>query len=248
MSSISPDIVTNGLVLCLDAADKKSYSGSGTTWNDRSGNGYDGTLSGGVSFDSSRGGVLDFDGVDDKVAIPNSTNLQEHLRVDQTVCILMKLDPTYTSGRRNPIHKNYSGEISVTVENATSASYYWGGNQNNVDSGGGDDEGGGYCNSSTSMADGWFEKGNDIWVAYTVVRDIGNADILAYINGILRQEKNACTPNTKSKVTSDELQIGTGYAGWWFGQIASVRIYNRVLSASEVLQNFNAMKSRFGVT
>jgi len=245
--SRGPNIVTDGLVLCLDAADEKSYSGSGTTWNDRSGNGYNGTLSGGVGFDSSCGGVLDFDGVDDKVAIPNSTNLQEHLMVDQTVCILMKLDPTYTSGRRNIINKEYGGEISVTVEDAAAASYYWAGQQNNENGGGGDDEGGGYCNSSTWMATGWFEKGNDIWVAYTVVRDIGNADILAYINGILREEEAACSPNTQSKVTSSELQIGTGYAGWWFGQIASVRIYNRVLSASEVLQNFNAHKSRFGL-
>jgi len=44
MSSISPDIVTDGLVVCLDAADKKSYSGSGTTWYDRSGEDNDGTL------------------------------------------------------------------------------------------------------------------------------------------------------------------------------------------------------------
>jgi len=68
----SPRIVTDGLVLCLDAGNSKSYSGSGTTWNDISGNGNNGTLVNGVIFN---GGLFDFDGVDDYISIPiNLTN------------------------------------------------------------------------------------------------------------------------------------------------------------------------------
>ena len=60
-------IVRDGLVLCLDAADRKSYPGSGTTWFDRSGNGYNGTLVGGPTYNSSNGGSIVFDGTDDYV-------------------------------------------------------------------------------------------------------------------------------------------------------------------------------------
>ena len=67
--SHSPKIVTDGLVLCLDAGDRKSYSGSGTTWSDRSGNGYNATLNNGPTFNSANGGSIDFDGSNDYATI-----------------------------------------------------------------------------------------------------------------------------------------------------------------------------------
>ena len=63
----NPRIITDGLVLCLDAADKKSYPGSGTTWYDRSRYKKHGTLTNGPTFDSSNGGSIVFDGADDYV-------------------------------------------------------------------------------------------------------------------------------------------------------------------------------------
>lgn len=73
----NPGIVTNGLVLCLDAGNSKSYPGSGTTWNDLSGNGNNGTLVNGVGYASRNGGIFTFDGVDDHIIIPiNLTNTQ----------------------------------------------------------------------------------------------------------------------------------------------------------------------------
>ena len=63
----SPKIVTDGLVLCLDAASRKSYPGSGTTWFDRSGNGNNGTLTNGPTFSSDNGGSIVFDGTNDYV-------------------------------------------------------------------------------------------------------------------------------------------------------------------------------------
>ena len=57
-----PKIVTNGLVLALDAADKLSYPGSGTTWKDLGGNAYDGTLTNGPTFTNAFGGNIVFDG------------------------------------------------------------------------------------------------------------------------------------------------------------------------------------------
>jgi hypothetical protein len=68
--SHSPKIVTNGLVLCLDAADKKSYPGTGNTWFDRSGNGNNGALTNGPTFSSSNGGNIVFDGSNDYINNP----------------------------------------------------------------------------------------------------------------------------------------------------------------------------------
>ena len=60
-----PRIVTNGLVLCLDASDRNSYPGSGTTWYDVSNNGNHATLTNGPTFSTSNGGIFTFDGSND---------------------------------------------------------------------------------------------------------------------------------------------------------------------------------------
>ena len=76
-----PSIVTNGLVLCLDAANIKSYAGTGTAWNDLSGNSRTGTLTNGPTYSGTNGGSIVFDGVNDYVQTPslsltgNETNL-----------------------------------------------------------------------------------------------------------------------------------------------------------------------------
>ena len=70
MTIFFPSIVTNGLVLCLDAGNQLSYPGTGTTWNDLSRNGNDGTLTNGPVFNS--GGSMVFDGVNDYIAISDS--------------------------------------------------------------------------------------------------------------------------------------------------------------------------------
>ncbi len=70
-----PNIITNGLILELDAANRKSYPGSGTTWTDLSGNGNTGTLTNGPTFSSANGGSIVFDGVDDYVNCGNASSL-----------------------------------------------------------------------------------------------------------------------------------------------------------------------------
>ena len=65
--SHSPRIVTDGLVLCLDAANSRSYPKTGTTWTDRSTSGNNGTLTNGPTFDTNNGGSIVFDGSNDSV-------------------------------------------------------------------------------------------------------------------------------------------------------------------------------------
>ena len=69
--SRGPKTTTNGLVLCLDAADKNSYIGSGTTWTDMSGTGNTGILTNSPTFSNTNGGSIVFDGVDDYISIPD---------------------------------------------------------------------------------------------------------------------------------------------------------------------------------
>jgi hypothetical protein len=70
------NVVTNGLVLCLDAANPKSYPGSGTTWRDLSGNSNTGTLTNGPTFSSANGGSIIFDGNDDLILTSTVTNFK----------------------------------------------------------------------------------------------------------------------------------------------------------------------------
>ena len=83
--SYNPRIVTDGLVLALDAGNPKSYPGSGTTWTDLSGNGNNGTLTNGPTYSSANGGSIVFDGVDDYAEITDSSNNFDLGGIDATL-------------------------------------------------------------------------------------------------------------------------------------------------------------------
>ena len=70
----NPRVVTDGLVFCVDAASKRSYLGTGTTWTDLAGSN-NGTLTNGPTFSSDNGGSIVFDGSDDYVLLGNDINL-----------------------------------------------------------------------------------------------------------------------------------------------------------------------------
>ena len=73
--SHSPRIVTDGLVFCVDAANKRSYPGVGTTWTDLTANKNNGTLTNGPTFDSANGGSIVFDGTNDYVDLGSSLSI-----------------------------------------------------------------------------------------------------------------------------------------------------------------------------
>jgi hypothetical protein len=87
-----PNIITDGLVLALDAANVKSYLGSRTTWKDLSGNGNHGTLVNGVGYTSTNSGALVFDGINDYFVTNNNLNLSDTDKL--TVQIILKTTST----------------------------------------------------------------------------------------------------------------------------------------------------------
>jgi hypothetical protein len=97
----SPAIVTSGLVLCLDAANRKSYSGTGTTWSDLSGNNYNGTLTNGPTFNGANGGSIVFDSTDDFVNVGNIGTIT-------SFTVLVWCYPTSVINFRNVLDCNFN--------------------------------------------------------------------------------------------------------------------------------------------
>ena len=215
----SPKIVTNGMVLYLDASNTRSYPGSGTTWNDLSGNGNNGTLTNGPTFSTANMGSIVFDGTNDYVIASNS--LLSHGTSDWTYSTWLKFNGTPSLGT---IFENGYWNNSLLVRFETSVitiysmSTYWG-------------------NFTLSPTLG-------LWYKLDFFRN-GNT-LYFYLNGKLSQSISF----TADIQPTSNILIGSSQhaANQCFnGNISQFLIYNRALSATEVLQNYNATKSRFGL-
>jgi hypothetical protein len=219
----SPSITTLGLVLCLDASNTKSYSGSGTAWRDLSGNNNHGTLVNGPTFSSANNGAIVFDGTNDFVSLNNSTALDTQT---PTVEVWIKTNNINQNGfffEKGSVNTQYSlfqeGTNIVwrqviggtTSQNTTTATYI-----------------------STSR---WAQ----------IVGTYTSGDRRTYINGnLVTSDTQAGTISTNSSgMYIGAYGTGTGY--YYNGSIAIVRVYNRVLSTEQVLQNFNVTRRRFGI-
>jgi len=224
----NPRIITDGLVLCLDAANPKSYPGSGTTWTDLSGNGNNGTLTNGPTYSSSNGGSIVFDGVDDIVSIPDS----DILDITTSISLESWIYATKSTGVQNVISKssfsqNNSYIYPRTDDGWTNATFYLA-----VPT---------FSPSSTLTAS-WPSR--DAW--HHTVATYDGVTMKIYIDGVLSNSKSqsgTISTNTNS------LTIGSqpGYGEFYGGRVSGAKIYNRALTAAEVQQNFNALRGRFGI-
>jgi hypothetical protein len=227
----SPQIVTNGLILALDAANTKSYPGSGTIWTDISGNGYKGTLNGGITYSSTGGSALVFGAV-------NTTTDYVSLSSAPVVTSAMSIEVwgkfnTYPGGagsynivgEKNSIFRLMYGGSSFSWAMATT---------NNA-----------WYSTGTTLSINGITIGN--WNQVTIVYN--GTNILGYLNGTYRSITSAAiSGNVISPVSfyigQSDAATGLSYAA---GSIASVKLYNRALSANEINQNFNAYRGRYGV-
>ena len=230
-SSAGPNIVRSGIVSVVDSANPRSYPGSGTAWTDLSGNGYNGTLTYGPTFSNANCGCIVFDGVNDYVAGGNLGSFYSQ----GTISYWMY--STAVENYRNPFTTNYNGvNVGIRFEQYTTSSPYGGFNVvigNDV----GTYLGYSYSPSAILTVNSWY---NVVLVWNTVTNKA-----IGYLNGVLKFDES----HTYWATTLPAIAIGNGFSGdrYFKGNISSVRIYNRVLSATEVLLSYNETKSRFGL-
>ena len=231
----SPKIVTDGLVLYLDAANTRSYPGVGTTWSDLSRSGNNGVLTNGPTFNSGNGGNIVFDGSNDYVETNNTINISSNQ--SRTIDVWVYLNNSITrhvlcswGGFGQDILCNL--EVNQVVGANTNYPYFAGFNND------------AYIAQTISL---------NTWTNLTLTYDTGTIissnGIKMYINGL---SKSVLFPNGNRILNTTNSKIYIGYEGAGSrnpmnGRIANCKIYNRALSATEILQNYNATKTRFGL-
>jgi hypothetical protein len=233
MSTLSggPNIVTDGLVLHLDAANVKSYVSGSTTWTDLSRGSNNGTLTNGPTYSTANGGSIVFDGVNDFVVVSNFPQLPVSSSA-RTVNIWFKPNvSTWQNNVNNMFFYGTAGTNGATfgIDFSTypvMEVYTWGGTGRDI-----------FFSSSFSQT-GW----SNITITYN-----GSTTLSIYENGTNTQN----TTITQCNTGNTDIWVGAirpTYQPWYYeGNIAQVQIYNRALSAQEVLQNYNTTKTRFGL-
>jgi len=230
-----PNIVTDGLVFAVDAANPSSYPGSGTTWKDQTVNQNDGTLINGPTFDSGNGGSIVFDGLNDYVDFDDILDLSV-LSVNMWInCDVYNSGRQFLFGKWKNNHRAYALVLNQTGESAGSIS-----SQISID--------GGFSNVGLATDSGVIDA-NDTWFNVGFTHD--GTTLKTYVNGVLGATDTiggAYTLGTGHVAVGTILfSNDTSPLDPFNGQIANTQVYNRALSATEVAQNYNALKGRFGL-
>ena len=219
-------IVTSGLVLCLDAANRKSYPGTGTAWTDLSGNGNHGTLNNGVGYNSANGGSLVFDGIDDEARV--SAGTWSWTSVLSIGFFIYPISSAHTFGR---ITSTTSDRFEIGISPAGELSWFTGAWR---------------TTGLTLTFNAWS------YVTFSQIGPSGNPNNLnIYINAVLQSPtglgNDFFSANTASGGTFYIGRKETGAEGTNI-RISNLQVYNRALSATEVAQNYNALKGRYGLS
>lgn len=235
-------MVKGNIDLYLDAANPLSYSGTGTTWTDLSGNGRNGTLTNGPTFTADlngTGGYITLDGSNDFISFGNILNYTSE---SFSVGIWIRFLSFDNNGGLNSLigwkgnFQTNGWYIEVTPQNGTINFFTNQSGANQVTQAL-------YSPNPSS----WPNKGlmPDEWYSLYFTRSGTSARI--YINGIDRTS-NAGT-HTNPTSTTNNFEIGRYNSASHYPNIrlASYIVYQRALTAAEVLQNFNASRKRFGL-
>ena len=219
----SPKIVTDGLVFAVDAANTKSYPGSGTTWKDLSGNGNEIELINGPIFDSGNGGSLVFDGTDDFARDITYTGPYMTLNGPLTLSGWFNYD-SYDSARSTLGLINGSNAVQMGWKLGTGAIWKYGGQI--------------LVTYSVPPINNWFN----------VVLTLDGSTAITYVNGQLDTTSLSASPQPAvlASIVISSYTTG-GSAERFSGNLARFSFYNRILTPSEISQNYNALKSRFGL-
>ena len=221
-------IVRNGLVLNLDAAKLDSYPKSGTSWKDISGNGNNGTLINGPTFNSENNGGIVFDGSNE---YSDSGNILNYTSDNFTFSYWIYLNSLVSSqAGQGPcvIWKGSYGTVGYYDQISIAGQIGFQTNQSGTV-------------QSTSTATGIITT--NTW--YNICYSRNGSSIGIYVNGIDRTNAPATHINPTS--SSNNFRISNYNNGQFYGnfRLSQFLNYNRALSATEVLQNYNATKSRY---
>jgi hypothetical protein len=220
------NIVRSGLVLHLDAANPKSYVNGSTSWFDLSGNGNTGTLTNGPTFNSANGGSIVFDGVNDYTSTTALFNINS-----ATWCAWIRPDNLGLSGlySRRILHQSDNSgnrEINLSHSNGNIVWYGYGASS--------------YIWNLTSLS-----ININMW--HHVVGTYDGSYAYLYVNGLLKANTSYTGTVGTATVPLSIGKVGFSNIGYYSGHISNILIHNRALTASEVLQNYNATKSRFNL-
>jgi hypothetical protein len=229
--NVAPNTVTDGLILYLDAANTKSYVSGSTIWTDIAA-GNNGTLVNGPTFSAAAVGSIVFDGSNDYVNTLKNSNISGNssatistwfnaTSVTGLIALALIGDSDTTLGGMG-ICIGINGVGSVSVE-------FWNGNG---------------MRTTTNIIQ------TNQWYNIVATKSLGaiNSNTLLYINGVSQSftVTSANTPNIINSPISIGAIKGSISTQFYFpGRIAQTSIYNRALSATEVLQNYNATKGRY---
>lgn len=229
----TPRMVTDGLVLYLDAANVKSYPGSGTVWTDLSPSVSSGSLTNGPTFTSISNGSFVFDGTDDYANF-YAPNLGSTTTVEMWANV-----PSFTSPANN--FKMFFGWYLYSV-------LYWDGNFG-FNTGNGDVYGlSAAAVSSLGLANNWKHY------VFEMRTDVSYTNNKLYINSVL-QGGLALRRNSED-ISSKTFNSGSGrISGWLYStpgyhiamSCSIFKVYNRSLTQSEITQNYEATRERFGL-
>ena len=222
--------ISDGLVLCLDAANAKSFVNGSSVWNDLSIYASNGVLTNGPTYNSSNGGSIVFDNSDDFINCGSS-----NISLPTNITLSAWIYQSSTSGYKNIITKEgAANDLDYGLTTSPNGNlYFW------------------FHNGSFRIHESTTNTINSINTWYNVVSvfDDTNNTVKMYVNGVLiynQPESTSLLVHANSKLFvgwRNQLISGQSFGG----RIAQTQIYNRALSATEVLQNYNAIKKRFGL-
>ena len=217
----SPKIVTDGLVFAVDAANKKSYVSGSSTWVDLAGSN-DGTLTNGPTFDSANGGSIVFDGSNDYAQTGTITTFSS-----VTLDFWVYLGSTQNGNSIISKRAGYLNQQDFNLFLFTTS------NQLNLDIG-------------NTRVSGTNLSGNTLY-NITATYDSSNGAVKVYVNNSININSTISTGLITSNTSDTYIGRLGGSAYYWDGKIFTGKIYNRALTPQEILQNYNALKSRFGL-
>jgi hypothetical protein len=224
-------IVTNGLVLALDAADRNSYVSGSTTWRDMSGNGYNGGFASIGSifpiYSSLAGGGIVFDQANAYITSSYSYSSSPLLWSTS-----VWFNPTnYSNG---PFLVGGASAVGFTETiQITGAGKVVGATKNSG-------------NNSYSVTTSTSAPINS-WTNFVVTVDWAGNSIKGYFNGNLESTNTSTSGSIMNSTSATHIGRRPDGGNYFGGTIAIIQTYNRALSAAEVAQNYNAQKSRFGL-